>query len=413
MKKIFTFFLVAFVSLFSMPAKAADYPDGDLKTIINGATEGEVINLTGTTYSYSDSATLDKSLTIQANPLLTQRPVITCGFNSVFFTAQASTNQTLTLRGLEFNGNAKALGLIKSSATATLTIIVDNCKTLNFSIAALKMFTYTAVTSTPATTINGDLTVSNSEFVGSYPKSIIITTTTILSPNNISFTNCYFNGLNTNNNTIYITSLTKLASIKIDHCTFRDCTTGAKAVFYFPNISGWTPALLTNNIFVDIQGSSSNVTQTNANNAKNVVYNSGDAALAKWYKLASSSTGATTTAANPILTLDPALDLTTGVTTQASYLNAGTDGKTIGYYGVSDLNTDFSTVSSAANTFTVAQLGANFTVNGIADAAYTVYSVSGSQVATGVIKAGNFQMNANKGIYMLKVNGQVAKFSVR
>jgi hypothetical protein len=68
---------------------------------------------------------------------------------------------------------------------------------------------------------------------------------------------------------------------------------------------------------------------------------------------------------------------------------------------------------SAANTFTVAQSGTNFTVNGIADAAYTVYSVSGSQVATGVIKAGNFQMNANKGIYLLKVNGQVAKFSVR
>jgi hypothetical protein len=68
---------------------------------------------------------------------------------------------------------------------------------------------------------------------------------------------------------------------------------------------------------------------------------------------------------------------------------------------------------SAANTFSIAQTGANFTVNGIADATYAVYSVNGSQVATGVIKAGMFNMNANKGIYLLKVNEQVAKFSVR
>ena len=68
---------------------------------------------------------------------------------------------------------------------------------------------------------------------------------------------------------------------------------------------------------------------------------------------------------------------------------------------------------SAANAFNVAQSGANFTVNGIADATYAVYSVNGSQVSTGVIKAGMFNMNANKGIYLLKVNEQVAKFFVR
>jgi hypothetical protein len=68
---------------------------------------------------------------------------------------------------------------------------------------------------------------------------------------------------------------------------------------------------------------------------------------------------------------------------------------------------------SAANAFTVAQSGANFTVNGIADAAYAVYSVNGSQVSTGVIKTGMFNMNANKGIYLLKVNGKVAKFTVQ
>jgi hypothetical protein len=600
MKKISSFFLVALLSLFSMTAKAGDYGNGDLMTIINNATAGEVINLTGTAYTYSAAATLDKSLTIQAGPAVTARPVITIGFTSYFFTASSATEQTLSLKGLEFDGNLKSLGLTSASTTVKLTVTVDNCKASNFATTSWsKMFNYGACA---AGATNGDLTVSNSEFVGPNPKSIILAGGgTTITPNNISFTNCYFNGLNTTNTTITV-STTYQASITIDHCTFRNCSSGTKQVFSLP-ISGFV-SLLKNNIFVDITGTGNNTTATNANNSKNVVFNSGDATTSKWYKLASSSTGATTTATNPILILDPALNLTTGITTLASYIDAGTDGKTIGYYGapafavatvpgtptitaitagdtqlsvaftagtdggsaittyeystdgganwanrqtgttaspivitgltngtsydvqirakntvgsgaatattaatpvapatvpgvptitsvdaggnvnftapVSDggsaitgyivktyevgnatavgtatmelattikaialvKNHDYqftvtahnaigdgiesalsSTVtasgttainsSSAANTFTVAQSGANFTVNGIADAAYTVYSVSGSQVAIGVLKAGNFKLNANKGIYLLKVNVQVAKFSVR
>jgi hypothetical protein len=189
MRKSIYFLIIALVVGIGAKVEAGDYPNGDLTTIINGATDGEVINLTGTAYTFSVRAnTLTKSLTIQADPSLSSRPVITVGQAGVQFIATGATAQTLILKGLEFAGNALATGLTqgKNAAGGNFTVTVDNCKTSNFA-SSTSMFSYTASTGLP---VYGDLTVINSEFIGPEPKGLMLTTGTTTSPNNITFSNC-------------------------------------------------------------------------------------------------------------------------------------------------------------------------------------------------------------------------------
>ena len=64
-------------------------------------------------------------------------------------------------------------------------------------------------------------------------------------------------------------------------------------------------------------------------------------------------------------------------------------------------------------TLSVTQQGNVFTVKGIENSNYAIYSVAGSELANGQITNNKMQLNLNKGIYLLKANGQVAKFAVK
>jgi hypothetical protein len=390
MKKKSTFLIAALVSLFSITATAGDYGNGNLYDIVNNAVDGEVINLTGDTYTFNPRiTTLSKSLTIQSGSGVTVRPIITVGQAGVQFIATGSSAQTLTLKGLEFNGSAIATGLTqgKNTTGGNFTVTIDNCKTSNFANGTA-MFFYTALS---GLSVYGDLTVTNSEFTGPNPLSLLNTTATNTSPNNIIFSNCLIKGFNTANNTILITATTALAGITIDHCTFQNGPTSSRRPLVLP---AGTPQEVKNCIFVDQPGTGNNVIAANAANDKNVVFNGGLAS--RWLNFGT------------LLTSDPLVGVN-GVTLESTYYNAGTDDKTIGFYGAPGLG---ATVLEAikANNFTVTQSGTNFTVKGISDTAYTVYQLNGIQVSKGILKGGIFHFSANKGIYLLKANGQVVKF---
>jgi hypothetical protein len=120
------------------------------------------------------------------------------------------------------------------------------------------------------------------------------------------------------------------------------------------------------------------------------------------------------------LRTDPKLDVN-GFATAAEYVDAGTDGNSIGFYeplvgltveAVNASATGLFTPSSVA-TLTVTQQGNTFAVKGVDNANYAVYSVAGTEVANGQLTNNKMQLSLNKGIYLLKANGQVAKFAVR
>jgi hypothetical protein len=392
MKKVLVHLLVVFVGLFSIPVTAGDYPNGNLMDIINGAADGEVINLTGDAYTFSPRASiLTKSLTIQAGPILTARPVITVGQGGIQFIATGSTPQTLTLKGLEFDGNALATGLTqgKNVAGGNFTVTVDNCKTSNFATATA-MFFYSAAS---GLSVYGDLTVTNSVFVGPYPLALMATAGTTTSPNNITFSNCYVTGFNTNTTAITVVAATALAGITFDHCTFQNGATSSRRVLTLP---AGTPQVVKNCIFVDQPGTGANTIAANVANDKNVVFNAG--LETRWANFGT------------LLTTNPVVG-TNGVTTESTYYNAGTDNKTIGFYGAPGLGTSILKVN--ANNLSISQSGSLFTVLGAVNNAYAICSISGTQLANGELINGTMNLNLNKGIYILKSNEKVAKFTVK
>jgi hypothetical protein len=120
------------------------------------------------------------------------------------------------------------------------------------------------------------------------------------------------------------------------------------------------------------------------------------------------------------LLTDPKLDVN-GFATAAEYVDAGTDGNSIGFYeplvgltveAVNSFTTGLITPQSESS-LTVTQQGNSFTVIGIDNANYAVYSIAGTEVANGQLTNSKMQLSLNKGIYLLKANGLVAKFTVR
>jgi hypothetical protein len=394
MKKVLIHLLVVIVSLFSMPLIAGDYPNGNLMDIINGAADGEVINLTGDAYTFSPRANiLTKSLTIQASPSLLARPVITVGQAGIQFIATGAASQTLTLKGLEFNGNALATGLTqgKNVTGGNFSVTIDNCKTSNFATGT-SMFFYTALA---GLSVYSSLTVTNSEFIGPYPLTLLATAGTTTSPDNISFSNCYITGFNTGNTSITVVATTALSGISIDHCTFRNGATGSRRVLTLP---AGTPQVVKNCIFVDQPGTGANTIAANVANDKNVVFNAGLAT--RWANLGT------------LLTIDPVVGIN-GVTTESSYISAGTDGKTIGYVGPNGIPTAIKNKMQAeVSTLSIIQNGTFFSINSN-NAPFEVYATNGCQVANGQIINEKINLNLNKGIYILKSNGKVAKFTVK
>jgi hypothetical protein len=310
------------IGCYQSPKTKTVYASGDLTAMMNAAKNGEIINLIGTSYTYTarvDVATQGKSLTIQADPSLTTRPVITCSIAAPLFYASGAIPQELTLRGLEFDGNAISTALIqgKVAAGGNLRVTVDNCKTSNFATATTSvMFQYASST---GLTVYDDLTVKNSQFFGPYPSALLATSATTTSPNNITFSNCLVKGIKPASiSLIKVIAATPLNSITIDHCTFQDGVTGTNSTSKLITLPAGTPQTVKNCIFIDQPATYANTIDANAANVNNVIYNCAGTPALRWVNFGT------------LLTTNPLLN-TYNYTTAASYMHVATDGKAIGF----------------------------------------------------------------------------------
>lgn len=507
MKRNHFILCIAFISFLGTSASAAVWQvaaPADFSSTYNNASfvSGDVIELTtdGGTYTFTKISTVSKSFTLRKAADVAIRPTITLGAG----VAMSNTGSTgldvvsITMDGLDFNGAGVATGLTqaKCQAGGDMIITMNNCIVRNMA-ATSNIFAY-AVTGTgwvAQAKWYGDLTVTNSQFIGTLSTVMIITTGKFGGPNNMNFTNCYVkngtgtvigNGMGTENTT---------ASCTINHVTFDNCGGATGTEFNVKN-GGTSVTIVKNCVFTNNPGGTANkviavgTNPGNVNNTNNAVYYLGSTpAIGVKYPTALLGTYGT---------LNPALDATYYYASEPTYLTAGADGKSIGYHPVltitvateGDVSTvlknstlqfsatvtdslsafspsvswstnaaNGSTIDAVSGLFTagatdesniivtatsdygyvstktisvssttnatnlnkinnqalyVVQNGKKFIVKGVTNNAYSVYSLNGCQVASGLIKDGNIQLNnLNQGIYLLKTNGQVAKFVVR
>lgn len=426
MKKKSTFLFVAFIILFLMNASGATIQvsaPADLYTTYSSMNDGDVIELTtdGGAYTWGTKlGSTAKSVKVKAAAGLSTRPTISLPAQAAVFSANVGTSPALTpsyeFDGLEFIGNSTITNFIIAGKTLTggdFTVTINNCKFSGFSNAIATYFSYANSQATNQITKNyGKLKVSNTLFLDGYSVysvGSVVGSNTFCTANEIEFTNCYFKGI-LRNTIAHNTSSILSASLLFNHCTFDGCANVANYKELSIGSTGTTggPTVVKNCLFAN-RGASTTANILGAagaeSNLKNAVYYTGTGTLDAIYPIA--ILGDYVTAG---LNVDPVIG-TNFEATASAYYNAGSDGKTIGY--VATGITTAVSKPTTANNFTVAQSGTNFTLKGIKDAAYTVYSVIGSQVATGVTKGGEFKLSANKGIYILKTNEKVAKFTVK
>ena len=291
----------------------------DLTTKFSTLADGDILELTtnGGAYTWSTNITVlkQKSLTIRAAANLTSRPIITATSNYTggLFSYSAPGGTTIILKGIEIIGS----NLLTTLATFTCDDVsnynmqIDNCYIHGLSATANAITYGGSISVSNAST----LTLSNSffDFNGG---SVYYNPYSNNFPQNIVVSNCYFKG-------IYSTGVieTTYASVKnatIDHCTFNGNTgyelglRGSKII-----------ASITNTIFANNTGSTNNVIgNATLNGTKCAVYYTGTGVAGTIYP--------TLTGSNALLT-NPVIDAY-GNATASEYINAGTDGKTIGCY---------------------------------------------------------------------------------
>ena len=417
MKKITTLFIIALVSLFSISVSAAVItvnPGGDVAAALAACAHGDIVELSAVgTYTWNAQVdNLAKSFTIRAKAGLTSRPIIQAGTSINFgFTfarnqvAPSPANVTQTFDGIAFDGMMRATTFItiKDNVGFNTDVVINNCS-------------FTGITNPTTPTNITALTYSN---LGNYPNpdNLTITNSVFLfdglgvfvgsgkgRPKNVTVTNCFFKGKYVKT---FFNAMTFPVDLwKFDHCTF-EANNGM-------DVSLWGNAEIKNCIF-------SNNTSTGSGTTANY-FGTGGNLMTKcgvFFNGAENTMFADNMMDATTLRTDPKLDAN-GFATAAEYVDAGTDGNSIGFYEplvgltveVVNVTTGLFTPRSAS-TIILAQKGNEFIVRGIEDAPYTVYSVNGTQLVSGNIVNGTMNFNLNKGIYLLKTNGQMAKFAVR
>jgi hypothetical protein len=427
MRKINAILIIAFLSAFTLNVNAATVwqvaaPANLYTTYSNaGFVSGDIIELTtdGGAYTWGTKlSTIPKSFTIRAASSSINRPVITPLATATLFSVNNSTAFTpdIVFDGVEFAGNNTITVFLIAGKTTTggsFSLNINNCKFSGFP-STCNFVQYANSQSTDVITQNfGNVTMTNSIFIGG--KSLIEAGSVVGAnkyniANNMIFTNNYFKDMtghliNSNVGTIYSNSLL------INHCTFDGCaTTTLTEIRVGTTATTGAPTIIKNTLFAN-RGASTTANifggvgaEANTNNA---VYYSGLGVVGTIYP--TSALGNYVTAGfnvNPVIG-------TNYVATASVYYNAGSDGKTIGYVGPSGISTDIQNqLQIANNAISIIQNGSTFTIS-TDNAPFAVYATNGSQVAKGQIINGKINLNLNKGIYILKSNGKVAKFTVK
>ena len=396
----------------------------DLYTTYNsvGFTSGDIIELTtsGGTYTWGTKiSNLTKSLTIRAATGLATRPVLELPAGVMLTGNNNAVAYTLIFKDIDFNGNAVSTGIAGSGKTVPggdWIVTMDNCIVRNMATTAI-IFTYSA-TGTGWTSSYGDLNVSNTQFIGSFATVFIHGGALNAGPLNAYYTNCFFKNITGS----VIGNLGNVTNTTIDHCTFDGCASTTARYEVSLKANGSPVNIIKNTLFAN-RGASTAANifgNGNAANTKNAVYYTGGGVVGTIYPTA--TLGDYVTAGYNV---DPVINGTTYIATTSTYLNAGTDGKTIGYYGaavaatptisssgtLSAVNTTYGTASASPTSFNVSGADMNAGILVTPPAGYEVSLSSGSGYAA-TVTVGSSGTIASTAVYVrLKADAAVGSYS--
>lgn len=388
MKKYSTLILLVLLSLFpnlaiartiyvSAPAVVSD-------SVYNAA-DGDIVELTtsGGAYSWSKtvSITTEKSITLRASQGLASRPVISWTGNNyvstantffIFSAGTTLTTKTLTVQGLDFNAKNLCYYFLsaKTSISAGLNTVIDNCVFRNL-YSSGRLFYF----NTSSDKVYADLTVTNSEFRNC--GSVVYASSNYNVPTNMTFSNCLF--LAGTYSTPFIRIYTNgYNNFTIDHCTFLKSSTSDIYVY-----SGTGTFSVKNSVFAYNTGSSSCLF--------------GNSSLAFSTDCGFYTTSGYTSYIYPniqsALLTDPLIQTTdsatlTGYATASAYQTGSTDGKPIGYYRTTLINSSVNNITglhytkvsgpSAEQSFKVSGYGLSGNITVTPPANFEISKTSGS-----------------------------------
>ena len=404
MKKITFFIILGLLSLNAIRLNAAVIQvaaPADLNVslaagTVSTANDGDIIELTtsGGAYTWTTKiGSLAKTVTIRAAAGLAVRPVITMPIGILIASNSNVTPISITFDGIDLNGNAVATQLIgvksnnSSPNTGDVAITINNCYVHNMgTVPAGGLFGYSA---TGHTGDFSELKITNSVFDG---MSTVYIYASGAVPNKLTVTNCYFG------NIAYkpiSAGLSMAGGINIDHCTFYNCaTTAAGWEVNIKTSSTNSPTIIKNCLFANRGNGSTGVNAfgqavAGSPNSNNAVANyTGTTAIGTVYPaMATAPTGALGTY------LTAAATFTNLIADNAPYVNAGTDGGTIGYKGYS---ASTPTITSTASSLS----GFGYTVGGSSTA--QSFTVSGVNMTAGILVTAptNFEVSSNNSTFV-------------
>ena len=300
---------------------------------------------------------------------------------------------SITFDGIDFNGNAVATQLTSAKSnntspnTGDVAITVNNCYVHNMAAApSTGLFGYSA---TGHTGDFSELKITNSVFDG---MNYVYSYSTGAVPNKLTVTNCYFGNITYK---AINAGLSIAGGINIDHCTFYNCATTAAGFELNIKTSGTnSPSIIKNCLFANRGSGSTGVNAfgqkvVDSPNSNNGVTNyTGSTAIATIYPAtATAPTGALGTY------LTAATTFTNLIADNAAYVNAGTDGGTIGYKGYS---ASAPTITSTASSLT----GFGYTVGGSSTA--QSFTVSGVNMTAGILVSApaNFEVSSDNSTFV-------------
>jgi hypothetical protein len=405
MKKITLFAtLLAVSSIISVYAgEIAIDQTQSLKTTIMTAPEGSVIVLTDDAGIYP-CATIDgqamaaNNITIKAAPGLTTKPTIqfvSGTDNASFFFMR--DGGSLTMEGVILDGSHTTYFIFISQYTNLSSITLNDCDFINCTNQAGTAGAI--VVAKKGTTSNwtvpvGKVNVTNCRFYD-VPNGIFLATSASYA--DVTFSNCLVKGNSTTE--AFTNTTTKPNTYIFDHITmdgrnFRELSVTANTSIKYTNL------IFANNNYV----AKSLLPGTITSQAKLAFFNyvPGRNVLAAF-----------------VDGIDPKFGVK-HIATATEYVNKGTDGKTIGYYGDGLPDTAPSAlknvIAPSLSIYPTVLSGNDvIKVSDVSDAAsFKVQSATGATVISGKLANGSIKLNnLSNGFYFVKVNNAVAKFVIR
>lgn len=363
---------------------------------VSTANDGDIIELTTSGGAYTWTTKIGsqaKTVTIRAAAGLSARPIITMPAGVLIASNSNITPISITFDGIDLNGNGVATQLTSAKSnnaspnTGDVAITVNNCYVHNMAAApSTGLFGYSA---TGHTGDFSELKITNSVFDG---MNYVYSYSTGAVPNKLTVTNCYFGNITYK---AINAGLSIAGGITIDHCTFYNCATTTAGFELNIKTSGTTsPSIIKNCLFANRGSGSTGVNAfgqavVGSPNSNNGVTNyTGSASIATVYPAtATAPTGALGTY------LTAATTFTNLIADNVAYVNAGTDGGTIGYKGYS--------ASTPTITSTVSSLtGFGYTVGGSSTA--QSFTVSGVNMTAGVLVTAptNFEVSSDNSTFV-------------